>query len=42
MLTALRFDNLDQTVVTYMDNGEGISCDIVVLKDSEGEVVYIP
>ena len=36
-----RTDPLDQTVLTYMDTGEAIPCDLVVLKDAEGNVVTI-
>ncbi len=36
-----RVDPLDQTVVTYMDTGEVIPCDLVVLKDAEGNVITV-
>jgi len=36
-----RTDPLDQTALTYMDTGESIPCDLVVLKDVDGNVVYI-
>jgi hypothetical protein len=39
-LTA-RIDPIDQTVLTYMDSGEGIPCDIVVLKDEQGNKIHL-
>ncbi len=39
--SALRTDPYDQTSVTYMDNGEKIDVDIVVLRDQSGEVVTV-
>lgn len=36
-----RVDPLDQTALTYMDTGEPIPCDLVVLKDSEGNVITV-
>lgn len=38
---ANRQDGVDQTVLTYMDNGEQIPCDIVLLKDEEGYVIHV-
>ncbi|KAK4685688.1 hypothetical protein P7C73_g4457, partial [Tremellales sp. Uapishka_1] len=37
----VKTDPLDQTALTYMDSGEAIPCDLVVLKDAEGNVIYI-
>jgi len=36
-----RIDSIDQTLLTYMENGEVIPCDIVVLKDDEGNKILI-
>lgn len=36
-----RIDPLDQTVLTYMDTGEPIACDVVVLKDEKGDIITI-
>lgn len=36
-----RVDSIDQTLLTYMDNGEVIPCDIVVLKDDQGNKILI-
>lgn len=36
-----RTDPLDQTSVVYMDTGERIPCDVVVLKDANGEVITV-
>lgn len=36
-----RIDPLDQTALTYMDSGEVIPCDLVVLKDAEGNVITV-
>ena len=36
-----RVDPLDQTSVTYMDSGETIPCDLVVLKDPQGNLITI-
>ena len=36
-----RVDPLDQTVLTYMDSGESIPCDLVVLKDEHGNVITV-
>ncbi|WWC85487.1 uncharacterized protein L201_000351 [Kwoniella dendrophila CBS 6074] len=38
---AIKIDPLDPTSLTYMDNGEAIPCDIVVLKDEKGNVITI-
>ncbi|WVR03225.1 hypothetical protein IAU60_000216 [Kwoniella sp. DSM 27419] len=38
---AIKIDALDPTALTYMDNGESIDCDIVVLKDDKGHVITI-
>jgi hypothetical protein len=37
----LRIDPLDQTILTYMDTGEPIPCDIVVLRDAAGSKIHI-
>lgn len=37
----IRVDPIDQTLLTYMDNGEVIPCDIVVLKDDKGNKIFI-
>ncbi|KAJ9119035.1 hypothetical protein QFC22_003525 [Naganishia vaughanmartiniae] len=37
----IKTDPLDQTAVTYMDTGEHIPCDVVVLKDASGEVITV-
>jgi hypothetical protein len=37
----VRIDPLDQTALTYMDSGEVIPCDLVVLKDAEGNVITV-
>ncbi|KAJ9101483.1 hypothetical protein QFC19_005134 [Naganishia cerealis] len=37
----IKTDPLDQTSVTYMDTGERIPCDVVVLKDASGEVITV-
>lgn len=37
----LRVDPLDQTMLTYMDSGEVIPCDLVVLRDAKGEIITI-
>ncbi|ORY30797.1 hypothetical protein BCR39DRAFT_528368 [Naematelia encephala] len=37
----IKIDPLDQTNMTYMDNGEVIPCDLVVLKDADGNVITI-
>jgi hypothetical protein len=34
-------DPIDQTILTYMDNGDSIPCDIVVLKDDAGNVITV-
>lgn len=36
-----RIDPIDQTLLTYMENGEVIPCDIVVLKDDKGNKIFI-
>jgi hypothetical protein len=36
-----RIDPLDQTILTYMDTGEPIPCDIVVLRDAAGSKIHI-
>lgn len=36
-----RIDPLDQTILTYMDTGEPIACDVVVLKDEKGDIITI-
>jgi hypothetical protein len=36
-----RIDAIDQTLLTYMENGEVIPCDIVVLKDDQGNKIFI-
>lgn len=36
-----RVDPIDQTMLTYMDSGEVISCDIVVLKDDKGNKIFV-
>lgn len=36
-----RTDPVDQTHVSYLDSGESIPCDIVVLKDEKGGVVTV-
>lgn len=36
-----RVDPIDQTILTYMDNGASIPCDIVVLKDNKGNKITI-
>ncbi|WWD22898.1 hypothetical protein CI109_107393 [Kwoniella shandongensis] len=38
---AIKIDPLDQTALTYMDSGEPIACDLVVLKDAKGNVITI-
>ncbi|KAK8844552.1 hypothetical protein IAR55_006399 [Kwoniella newhampshirensis] len=38
---AIKIDPLDQTALTYMDSGEAIACDLVVLKDAKGNVITI-
>ncbi|WVQ94296.1 hypothetical protein IAU59_001375 [Kwoniella sp. CBS 9459] len=38
---AIKIDSLDSTSLTYMDSGEAIPCDIVVLKDEKGNVITI-
>ena len=35
-----RTDPMDQTL-TYMDTGEAIPCDLVVLKGAEGNVITL-
>ena len=40
-LTPRRTDPLDLTVLTYMDTGDTIPVDVVVLKDAEGNSVTI-
>ncbi|GHJ88974.1 hypothetical protein NliqN6_5376 [Naganishia liquefaciens] len=37
----IKTDPLDQTSVVYMDTGERIPCDVVVLKDAKGEVITV-
>ena len=37
----LRVDPLDQTALTYKDDGEAIPCDLVVLKDENGNVITV-
>ncbi|KIR51165.1 hypothetical protein I315_06347 [Cryptococcus gattii Ru294] len=37
----VKIDPLDQTVLTYMDTGEPIACDVVVLKDEKGDIITI-
>ncbi|ODN75599.1 hypothetical protein L202_06718 [Cryptococcus amylolentus CBS 6039] len=37
----VKIDPLDQTILTYMDSGEPIECDIVVLRDEKGDIVTI-
>jgi len=37
----IKSDPYDQTLLTYMDSGETIPCDIVVLKDKEGNKIFI-
>jgi hypothetical protein len=41
MIAGDRTDPLDMTAVTYMDTGERIPCDVVVLKDANGEVITV-
>lgn len=41
VLIPCRTDPLDQTSVVYMDTGERIPCDVVVLKDANGEVITV-
>lgn len=41
VLIPRRTDPLDQTSVVYMDTGERIPCDVVVLKDANGEVITV-
>lgn len=36
-----RTDPLDQTHISYYDSNEVIPCDIVVLKDSNGQVITV-
>ncbi|ORX34933.1 hypothetical protein BD324DRAFT_662036 [Kockovaella imperatae] len=38
---AVKVDPLDQTSLTYMDSGEVIPCDLVVLKDPQGNLITI-
>ena len=38
---AVKIDNLDPTVLTYMDSGESIPVDIVVLKDEQGNIITV-
>ncbi|WWC67167.1 uncharacterized protein I206_101074 [Kwoniella pini CBS 10737] len=38
---AIKIDPLDPTALTYMDSGEAIPCDLVVLKDDNGNVITI-
>ncbi|WVQ85113.1 hypothetical protein IAT38_007278 [Cryptococcus sp. DSM 104549] len=38
---AIKIDPLDQTVLTYMDTGEPIACDVVVLKNDKGDIITI-
>lgn len=37
----IKVDPLDQTLLTYMDSGEVIPCDLVVLRDSKGEIITV-
>ncbi|WOO82821.1 uncharacterized protein LOC62_04G006307 [Vanrija pseudolonga] len=37
----IKVDPLDQTCLTYMDTGETIPCDLVVLRDAKGEIITI-
>ncbi|GFZ44890.1 hypothetical protein JCM24511_02616 [Saitozyma sp. JCM 24511] len=37
----VKIDPLDQTILTYMDTGESIPCDIVVLRDAAGSKIHI-
>ncbi|RSH89657.1 hypothetical protein EHS25_002208 [Saitozyma podzolica] len=37
----VKIDPLDQTILTYMDTGEPIPCDIVVLRDAAGSKIHI-
>jgi hypothetical protein len=37
----VRTDPLDQTSVVFMDTGEVIATDLVIVKDAKGEVVPI-
>lgn len=39
--TPFRVDPIDQTMLTYMDTGEVLSCDIVVLKDDKGNKIFV-
>jgi hypothetical protein len=41
MTLTARIDPIDQTLLTYMDSGEVIPCDIVVLKDDQGNKIFI-
>ena len=36
-----RTDALDPTNLTYMDTGEAIACELVVLRDADGNVVLL-
>lgn len=36
-----RVDPLDPTALTYMDTGETIPCDLVVLRDAKGNIITI-
>lgn len=36
-----RVDPIDQTILTYMDSGDSIPCDIVVLKDAQGNKIHL-
>lgn len=37
----VKIDPNDQTILTYMDTGDAIPCDIVVLKDEQGNKIHI-
>jgi hypothetical protein len=37
----IKVDPLDPTLLTYMDTGETIPCDLVVLRDAQGEIITI-
>ena len=40
MLT-IRVDPIDKTLLHYMDTGEAVACDLVVLKNEKGEVIHV-
>lgn len=40
-LRGIKTDPLDPTNVTCMDNGEKLECELVIIRDGNGEIVTV-